>query len=167
MQRGVFLAALTAVTLSFTGLAMAEDLSTVSDLDLMAQTRDAVEVQDAEPVLELLTEMQRRGTGIFAGAKRVVCEEVIELPDSVTDWKFHAVARQAYIRSAMSKRLDDEACGCLFADFTFDEFVQGTLGKPAADLTNADREALAIVRDQDRRETEARYRDLEQSCRAE
>jgi hypothetical protein len=55
----------------------------------------------------------------------------------------------------------------LFADFSFDAFVQQSLGKPAADLMNADREALAKVRDQDRRETEARYRDLEQSCRAE
>lgn len=168
MRGTVFLAALTAaVTLSFTGLAIAQDLSTVSDLDLLAKTREAVGVQDADLALELLTEMQRRGNGLFAGVDKAACEEAIELPDGITDWKFHSVARQAYIRTAMSKRLEDEACGCLFADFSFDEFVQGALGRPAADLTNADREALAKVRDQDRRETEARYRDLEQSCRAE
>jgi hypothetical protein len=167
MRRGVLLAAAVAITFSLLGRALAQDLATVSDLDLLDQTREAVGVQDADLALELLIEMQRRGTGIFAGAERAVCEEVIVLPDGITDWKFHAVARQAYIRSAMSRRLEDGSCGCLFADFSFDAFVQQSLGKPAADLMNADREALAKVRDQDRRETEARYRDLEQSCRAE
>ena len=167
MRRGVLLAAAAAITFSLAGFVVAEDLATVGDVDLLDQTREAVGAQDADLALKLLTEMQRRGTGIFAGAKRAVCKEVILLPDGITDWKFHAVARQAYIRSAMSRRLEDGSCGCLFADFSFDAFVQQSLGKPAADLINADREALAKVRDQDRRETEARYRDLEQSCRAE
>ena len=167
MRRGVLLAAAAAITFSLPGFVVAEDLATVGDVDLLDQTREAVGAQDGDLALKLLTEMQRRGTGIFAGAKRAVCKEVILLPDGITDWKFHAVARQAYIRSAMSRRLEDGSCGCLFADFSFDAFVQQSLGKPAADLKNADREALAKVRDQDRRETEARYRDLEQSCRAE
>lgn len=167
MQCGVILAAAIAIAFSLPGVAVAEALVTVSDLDLLDQTREAVGAQDADLALKLLTEMQRRGTGIFAGAKGAVCEEVIVLPDGITDWKFHAVARQAYIRSAMSRRLEDGSCGCLFADFSFDAFVQQNLGKPVADLMNADREALTKVRDQDRRETEARYRDLEQSCRAE
>jgi hypothetical protein len=167
MRRSVLLAAAVAITFSLPRVAVAEALATVSDLDLLQQTREAVGAQDADLALKLLTEMQRRGTGIFAGAKRAVCEEVIVLPDGITDWKFHAVARQAYIRSAMSRRLEEGSCGCLFADFSFDAFVQQSLGRPAADLMNADQEALAKVRDQDRRETEARYRDLEQSCRAE
>ncbi len=167
MRRGVLLVVAVAITLSFPGFAVAEDLATVSDLDLLDQTREAVGAKNADLALKLLIEMERRGTGIFAGAERAVCEEVIVLPDGITDWKFHAVARQAYIRSAMSRRLEEGSCGCLFADFSFDAFVQQSLGKPTADLMNADREALAKVRDQDRRETEARYRDLEQSCRAE
>jgi hypothetical protein len=166
MRHDVILPAAIAIAFSLPGVAVAEALATVSDLDLVDQTREAVGAQDADLVLEFLTEMQRRGTGIFAETERAVCEEVIALPDGITDWKFHAVARQAYIRSAMSRRLEDGSCGCLFADFSFDAFVQESLGKPAADLMNADREALAKVRDQNRRETEARYRDLEQSCRA-
>jgi hypothetical protein len=167
MRRGVLLAAAAAITFPLPGFVVAENLATVGDVDLLDQTREAVGAQDGDLALKLLTEMQRRGTGIFAGAKRAVCKEVILLPDGITDWKFHAFARQAYIRSAMSRRLEDGSCGCLFADFSFDAFVQQSLGKPAADLMNADREALAKVRDQDLRETEARYRDLEQSCRAE
>lgn len=166
MRCGRLLAAAAAIAISFTDFAWADDLATVSDLDLLSQTREAVGVQDADLALDLLKEMQRRGTGIFAGAEKVACEEVIELPDGITDWKFHAVVRQAYIRSAMSRRLEEGSCACLFADFSFEVFVQQSLGKAASGLTNGDREALATVRDQDRRETEARYRNLEQSCQA-
>ena len=56
--------------------------------------------QDAEAALDLLTEMQRRGTGIFAAADRPACEEVIDLPDGITDWRFSGAARQAYITAA-------------------------------------------------------------------
>ena len=76
--------------------AAAEDLASLSDVQLIEETREAVVAQDAEAALDLLTEMQRRGTGIFAAADRPACEEVIDLPEGITDWKFSAVARQAY-----------------------------------------------------------------------
>ncbi len=75
-----------------------EDIATFSDVQLIEETREAVGAQDAETALDLLTEMQRRGTGIFAAADRPSCEEVIDLPEGITDWKFRAVARQAYFR---------------------------------------------------------------------
>ena len=119
-----------------------------------------------EAALDLLTEMQRRGTGIFAAADRPACDEVIDLPDGITDWKFRAVARQAYFRVAMSRRLEEGSCACLFDGFSFDAFVEAELGKSAAELNDADRPTLERIRDQDRRATEARFRELEQSCRA-
>ena len=146
--------------------AAAEDLASMSDVQLAERTREAVVAQDAEAALDLLTEMQRRGTGIFAAADRPACEEVIDLPDGITDWKFRAVARQAYFRVAMSRRLEEGSCACLFEGFTFDAFVAAELGKSASELTDADRPTLESIRDQDRRATEARFRDLEQSCRA-
>jgi hypothetical protein len=146
--------------------AAAEDLSLVSDVELAERTREAVVAQDAEAALDLLTEMQRRGTGIFATADNPSCEEVINLPEGITDWKFRAVARQAYIRVAMSQRLEDGSCACLFDGFSFDDFVEAALGKSTAELTDADRPVLEGIRDDDRRATEARFRDLEQSCRA-
>ena len=146
--------------------AAAEDLASLSDVQLAERTREAVVAQDAEAALDLLTEMQRRRTGIFAGLKSGTCEEVIELPDGITDWKFRAVARQAYFRVAMSRRLEEGSCACLFEGFTFDAFVAAELGKSASELTDADRPTLESIRDQDRRATEARFRDLEQSCRA-
>jgi hypothetical protein len=145
---------------------MADDLSSVSDRDLILKTRDAVVAQDASAALELLTEMQRRGTGLFAGTETAECKERIELPEGITDWKFRAVARQAYFRVAMSRRIEGGSCSCLFEGFSFDTFIQEALGKPVADLTDADRPALETIRDTDRRETEARFRDLTQSCRA-
>jgi len=146
--------------------ATADDLTSFSDVQLAERTREAVVAQDAEAALDLLTEMQRRGTGIFAGLKSGTCEEVIELPDGITDWKFRAVARQAYFRVAMSRRLEEGSCACLFDGFSFDAFVAAELGKSASELTDADRPTLELIRDQDRRATEARFRDLEQSCRA-
>ncbi len=146
--------------------AAAEDLASLSDVQLAERTREAVVAQDAETALELLTEMQRRGTGIFAAADRPACEEVIDLPDGITDWKFRAVARQAYFRVAMSRRLEEGSCACLFDGFSFDAFVEAELGKSAAELNDADRPTLERIRDQDRRATEARFRELEQSCRA-
>ena len=150
----------------FTSFAAAQDIATFSDVQLIEETREAVVAQDAEAALDLLTEMQRRGTGIFAGLQSGTCDEVIDLPDGITDWKFRAVARQAYFRVAMSRRLEEGSCACLFEGFTFDAFVAAELGKSASELTDADRPTLESIRDQDRRATEARFRDLEQSCRA-
>ena len=147
-------------------LAAAEDLASFSDVQLAERTREAVAEQNAEAALDLLTEMQRRGTGIFAAAGKPTCEEVIDLPDGITDWKFRAVARQAYFRVAMSQRLKEGSCACLFDGFSFDAFVESALGKSTAELTDADRPALERIRDEDRRSTEAQFRDLEQSCRA-
>jgi hypothetical protein len=148
-------------------LAAAEDIATLSDVRLIEETREAVVAHDSEAALDLLTEMQRRGTGIFAAADRPSCEEVIDLPEGITDWKFRAVARQAYFRVAMSRRLKEGSCACLFDGFSFDAFVEAELGKSAAELTDADRPTLERIRDQDRRATEARFRELEQSCRAQ
>jgi hypothetical protein len=158
-----------AAVVAFVGLAnfaAAEDLASFSDVQLTERTREAVVAQDAEAALDLLTEMQRRGTGIFATADKPSCEEVINLPDGITDWKFRAVARQAYFRVAMSQRLEDGSCACLFDGFSFDSFVAAELGKSTSELTDADRPTLERIRDEDRRATEARFRDLEQSCRA-
>jgi hypothetical protein len=146
--------------------AAAEDLASFSDVQLAERTREVVVAQDAEAALDLLSEMQRRGTGIFASADKPSCEEVINLPDGITDWKFRAVARQAYFRVAMSRQLEEGSCACLFDGFSFDSFVAAELGKSASELTDADRPTLERIRDQDRRATEARFRDLEHSCRA-
>lgn len=166
MQVGIMRAAALVALLSLPDLATATDLAPLSDLDLIQKTRHAVAAQNAEGALDLLTEMERRGTGLFIGAKKTACEEQIELPVAITDWKFRAVARQAYFRVAMSRRLEDGSCSCLFDGFDFDSFVQHALGKPAFDLVNNDRIALETIRDHERRETEARFRELEQSCRA-
>ena len=155
-----------AVLVCFASFAAAQDIATFSDVQLIQETREAVVEQDADAALDLLTEMQRRGTGIFAAADRPACEEVIDLPDGITDWKFRAVARQAYFRVAMSRRLEEGSCACLFEGFTFDAFVEAELGKSASELTDADRPALERIRDEDRRATEARFRDHEQSCQA-
>jgi hypothetical protein len=146
--------------------AWAEDFTSLSDVQLAERTREAVVARDAEAAMDLLTEMQRRGTGIFAAADKPSCEEVINLPAGITDWKFRAVARQAYFRVAMSRRLEEGSCACLFDGFSFDAFVAAELGKSASELTEADRPMLERIRDQDRRATEARFRELEQSCRA-
>jgi hypothetical protein len=166
MRRASHHVAAVVVMVCFTSFAAAQDIATFSEVQLIEETREAVGAQDAEAALDLLTEMQRRGTGIFAAADRPACEEVIDLPDGITDWKFRAVARQAYFRVAMSRRLEEGSCACLFDGFSFDAFVEAELGKSAAELNDADRPTLERIRDQDRRATEARFRELEQSCRA-
>jgi hypothetical protein len=165
MRRASHHVAAVVVMVCFTSFADAQDIATFSDVQLIEETREAVGAQDAETALDLLTEMQRRGTGIFAAADRPSCEEVIDLPEGITDWKFRAVARQAYFRVAMSRRLEEGSCACLFNGFSFDAFVTAALGKSTAELTDADRTALERIRDEDRRATEARFRELEQSCR--
>lgn len=155
-----------AVLVCLANFAAAEDLASLSDVQLAEGAREAVAAQDAEAALDLLTEMQRRRTEIFAGSDRPACEEVIDLPNGITDWKFRAVARQAYFRVAMSRRLKDGSCACLFNGFSFDAFVETALGKSTAELKDADRPALERIRDEDRRATEARFREHEQSCRA-
>lgn len=144
----------------------AEDVTSLSDIQLAERTREAVVVQDAEAALDLLTEMQRRGTGIFAGVKRDTCKEVIDLPAGITDWRFKGAARQAYITAAKTKALEEGKCGCLFGEFSFDRFTSEVLGKSASDLVNDDRGEIEAYLTQHQRETEARYRDLETVCRS-
>ena len=166
MRRGLLLTAAAVFTFLLPGLGLAEDLTTVSDLDLMEQTREAVGAQDADLALELLTEMQRRGTGIFAGAEKATCVEVIELPDGITDWRFKGAARQAYITSAKKRQRASETCGCRFTDYPFDAFTTEVLSKFPAALTNADRSALETYLASEQHEVEILYRALEKSCRA-
>ena len=157
MMRASYRVAVVIALVCIANVAAADNLTSLSDVQLAEITRETVEAQDAEAALDLLTEMQRRGTGIFAGADRPACEEVIDLPDGITDWKFRAVARQAYFRVAMSRRLEEGSCACLFEGFTFDAFVAAELGKSASELTDAVRPTLESIRDQDRRATEARF----------
>ena len=166
MRRELLLTAAAVFTFLLPGLGLAEDLTTVRDRDLMEQTREAVTAQDGDLALELLTEMQRRGTGIFAGAEKVACEEGIELPDGITDWRFKGAARQAYITSAKKRQLASKTCGCLFTDYPFDAFTNEVLGKSPVDLTDADRPALETYLASEQRDVETRYRALEKSCRA-
>ena len=146
--------------------AAAEDLASLSDVQLAERTREAVWAQDAEAALDLLTEMQRRGTGIFAGSQSGTCNEVIDLPEGITDWRFKGSARQAYITAAKRKALEAGACGCLFDGFSFDNFTSEILSKPGADLVNDDRAEFESYLTQHQRETEARYRELETICRS-
>ena len=112
MRRALHIAATVAALLSFPGPSEAEGLSSISDLDLLEKTRDAVVAQDAEGALILLTEMQRRGTGIFAGAEKAVCEEAIDLPEGITDWRFRVLRGKPI--SPLQRRsaaLEEGACG--------------------------------------------------------
>ena len=147
-------------------VAAADDLTSLSDVQLAERAREAVVAQDAEAALDVLTEMQTRRTGTFAGANGGTCKEVIELPEGITDWRFKGAARQAYITAAKMKALEEETCGCLFDGFSFDMFTSEILGKPGADLINDDRAELEGYLMQHQRETEARYRDLETVCRS-
>jgi hypothetical protein len=166
MRREFLLAALVAAPILLPGFALAEDLAAASDLDLIEQTREAVEQRDATRALDLLTEMQRRVTGIFAAAEKATCEEVIPLPDAITDWRFKGAARQAYITAAKEIRLEDGRCGCLFADYPFAKFTGNILGKEPNDLVNEDRDGLDAFLASRQRETEERFRAFESLCRA-
>jgi hypothetical protein len=166
MRRASHRVAAVAVLVCFASIAAAQDIATFSDVQLIEETREAVGAQDAEAALDLLTEMQRRGTGIFAGVNRATCNEVIDLPAGITDWRFKGAARQAYITAAKTKALEAGTCDCLFNGFSFDNFTSEILGKPGADLVNDDRAEFEGYLTQHQRETEARYRDLETVCRS-
>ena len=166
MRRASYRVAVAIVLVCSANVASADDLTSFSDVHLVDRAREAVVAQDAEAALELLTEMQRRGTGIFAGVKRDSCNEVIDLPEGITDWRFKGAARQAYITAAKTKALEAGTCGCLFDGFSFDSFTSEVLGKSASDLVNDDRGNLEAYLTQHQRETEARYRDLETVCRS-
>ena len=166
MRRASHTVAVAVALVCTANFAAADDLSFLSEVQLLEQTREAVVAQDAEAALDLLTEMQRRGTGIFASLQSGTCDEVIVLPDGITDWRFKGAARQAYITAAKRTALKAGTCGCLFDGFSFDMFTSEILGKPGADLVNDDRAEFEGYLTQHQRETEARYRDLETVCRS-
>lgn len=166
MRRSSHQVAAVVALVCLASFAAAYDLTLFSDVKLAERTREAVGAQDAEAALDLLTEMQRRGTGIFAGVDRDTCNEVIDLPEGITDWRFKGAARQAYITAAKTKALEAGTCGCLFDSYSFDMFTSEILDKPGADLVNDDRADLESYLTQHQRETEARYRDLETVCRS-
>ncbi len=166
MRRASHQVATIAVLVCLASFATAEDFASLSDVQLAERAQEAVVAQDAEAALDLLTEMQRRETGIFGSADRPACEEVIDLPDGITDWRFKGAARQAYITAAKRKALEAGTCGCIFDGYSFDMFASEMLGKPGADLVNDDRADLESYLTQHQREIEARYRDLETVCRS-
>ncbi len=166
MRWAIYHVAPVAAIVCFANVATAEDLASLSDVQLAERTREAVMARDAKAALNLLTEMQLRGTGIFAGLKSGTCEEVIDLPEGITDWRFKGAARQAYITAAKKKALEAGTCGCLFDGYSFDIFTSEILDKLGADLVNDDRAELETYLTQHQRETEARYRDLETVCRS-
>jgi len=166
MQRSSHQIAAVVALVCLANFAAAEDLASLSDVQLAERTREAVGAQDAEAALDLLTEMQRRGSGIFAGMTMGTCNEVLDLPEGITDWRFKGAARQAYFTAAKRKALEAGTCGCLFDGFSFAMFTSEILGKPGADLVNDDRADLESYLTQHQRETEARYRDLETVCRS-
>lgn len=98
MMRASFQVAVAIALVCIANVAAGDDFTSFSDVQLAERAREAVGAQDAKTALDLLTEMQRRGTGIFAAADRPSCEEVIDLPEGITDWRFKGAARQAYIR---------------------------------------------------------------------
>lgn len=160
------MAVIAVVLFSVPGLIRADDLTTVSDLDLLAKTREAVGAQDADGALQLLTEMQRRGVGIFAGQGGAKCEEVIDLPEGITDWRFKGAARQAYVTAAKEHRLAEKSCACLFEGYGFGDFTTEHLGNAPADLVDADRAVLEAFLTDHQRDAETAYRSLEHSCQA-
>lgn len=166
MRRSFHQIAAVVALVCLANFAAAEDLASLSDVQLAERTREVVVAQDAEAALDLLTEMERRGTGIFAGLQNGSCDEVIVLPDGITDWRFKGAARQAYITAAKMKALESGTCGCLFDRFGFDIFTSEIFGKPSAELVNDDRARFEGYLRQHQRETEARYRDLETVCRS-
>lgn len=166
MRRNLFLTATAVAVLLIPALAFADELAIATDLDLIEQTRDAVEAQDAARALDLLTEMQRRGSGIFAGAEKTVCEDDITLPEGISDWRFKGAARQAYITAAKEVRLADGRCGCLFADYPFSKFTGDVLAKEPSDLVDEDRAALDAFLALRQREADEGYRAFETLCRA-
>lgn len=166
MRRSSHQVAAVVALVCLANVAAADDLASLSDVQLAERTREAVGAQDAEAALDLLIEMQRRGTGIFAGEKTGTCNEVIDLPAGITDWRFKGAARQAYITAAKRKALEAGTCGCIFDGFSFDMFTSEMLGKPGADLVDDDRADLESYLKQHQREIEARYRDLETVCRS-
>ena len=166
MRRSSLLTLTAVAVLLIPALAFADELATAIDLDLIEQTRDAVEVQDAARALDLLTEMQRRGSGIFAGAEKEVCEDVITLPEGITDWRFKGAVRQAYITAAKEVRLADGRCSCLFADYPFSKFTSEVLAKKPSDLVDEDRAALDAFLALRQREADEGYRAFETLCQA-
>ena len=166
MRRSSFLSLTVSAFLLLAGLALGDDLATTTDLDLIEQTRDTVEAQDATRALDLLTEMQRRGSGIFAGAEKDVCEAVVTFPDGIIDWRFKGAARQAYITAAKEVRLADGRCGCLFADYPFSKFTGNVLAKEPSDLVDEDRAALDAFLALRQREADEGYRAFETLCQA-
>ncbi len=156
-----------AALVCFASFAAAEDIATFSDVQLIEGNPEAVVAQDAEAALDLLTEMQRRGTGIFAGVDGETCNEVIDLPEGITDWRFKGAARQAYITAAKTKALEAGTCGCLFDSYSFDMFTSEILRqagcRPQPTMIVPSSSSYLT---QHQRETGAeRYRDLRSVCR--
>ena len=110
MRRASHQVATVAVLVCLASFATAEDFASLSDVQLAERTREAVWAQDAEAALDLLTEMQRRRTGIFAGMTTGTCNEEIDLPEGITDWRFKGAARQAYITTAKRTALKAGTC---------------------------------------------------------
>ena len=168
LPQKVFPLAVSVVTLTV-GLTvlLGADLLNLRDRDLVEKTRETVGTRDGDGAPNLPTEFGGRKPNLLVQEVPRTCDEAIDLPQSITDWRFKGAARQAYITAAKDRQLAGSACGCLFADYPFAAFTGEMLDKAPAALSDNDRPTFETYLAARQRDVEGRYRTFESSCRSE
>lgn len=135
---------LTSTFISLATVASA-DLSGLTPQQLQDQTVMAVTNGDANAVLALMQEMQRRNMLFFEDPGRAGCNNTVsrDLP-IVTQTSLFSLGtlKEAYSTYNHLKQMEAGECGCSNANRTFDQFTQEVFGVGETFLTEAHLQSL-------------------------
>lgn len=148
-------------------LAMADDFEAMTSDQLQELATTAVDAKDADNLLNIMSEMQRRHMVWFVDPDLNGCEEVVP-KNADLHFAFFGTSRTAYAMAAKAHRLEEADCSCLFRDYSFSDFTQELLNKAPDELTADDLQPMADYKNGVGREIDSQYRAFRaSSCQGE
>jgi len=148
----------------------AQNIEGMNPKELQDAAAEAVVAEDADLLLEIMQEMQRREMLFFRAAENPMCDrEPQKVGYFSTAHPGHfSTARQWYFMKLRERRLGEESCECLMASASFDDLLEERFGITVSDISKSTIAMMQQERDEFGRSIEGQYQSFHRAnCRGE
>lgn len=150
--------------------ALSQDIEAMNPKELQGAAAAAVVAEDADLLLEIMQEMQRREMLFFKEDRAAICDrEPAKTGYFETAHPFHhGAAKQWYFMKLREIRLAEQSCECLAAAASFDDLLQEQFSVTTETMTEEVFFAMRDERESNRRAIDENYRAFHSAnCRGE
>ncbi|MCZ4354124.1 hypothetical protein O4H61_16515 [Roseovarius aestuarii] len=150
--------------------AFAQNIEAMNPKELQDAATAAVTAEDADLLLEIMQEMQRREMLFFRAAENPMCDREPQKEGyfSTAHPGHFSTARQWYFMKLRETRLGEESCECLMASASFGEILEEQFGITANDISKTTIVKMQQERDEFGRLIESQYQSFHRAnCRGE